>query len=346
MPQSFKVIFKKDTQRQFLEHVEKKISVANMARLCACSERTIRDWRREKFPMDEACFVKLCKRIRMTPPKEISLLSRYAHTSEAGKKGAMAMLQKFGGFPADEAYRKAQWKKWWDTNGKFHLPSHLLPIPLHKPRKSADLAEFVGIVMGDGSISDYQVSITLHQADDLSYSRYIAKLIKKLFHLTPKVYHRPKYSVLVIVVSRRELVSLLHSFGLPIGNKIRQRLAIPNWIKDKEAYTIACVRGLLDTDGTVINHQYTVNGKMYCYKKLAFTSASQQLRDDVARIFANVGIKSRIAGRDVRIDSVENVRRYFEKIGSNNPKHLKRYKNSSTISSLRRVAPNGKAAAC
>ena len=85
---------------------------------------------------------------------------------------------------------------------------------------------------------------------------------------------------------------------------------------------------------------------MYYYKKLAFTSASQQLRDEVARILANVGITSRIAGRDVRIDSVENVRRYFEKIGSNNPKHLKRYKNSSTISSLRRVAPNGKAAAC
>ena len=152
--------------------------------------------------------------------------------------------------------------------------------------------------------------------------------MKELFRVDPSIYHSPKYSVNDIVISRTGLVEHLHSLGLLIGNKIKQNLDIPEWIVSRKEYAIACVRGLVDTDGCLIIHKYKVNGKWYLYKKLSFTTASSPLRSTVYRIFQEVGLTPRIAqNRDVRIDSQADMKKYFEIIGSHNPKHLNKYVN-------------------
>lgn len=309
----------------FIELAEKKYSVEKIAQICSCSPRTIRDWRREKFDMQLACAQSLSKHVRTPLPKNIIIRDRYAHVQRAGRKGARVTIARYGHMPIDEQHRKAQWQKWWKKVGQFRQPPQFKAKGTHKPGKSVELAEFIGTMMGDGGLSKYQACITLHHIDDREYINFIAKRIRKLFHIQPALYHLPKKSVYNIVVSRSEIVKYLHALGLPIGNKVRQEFDIPDWIRKNRKFAIACVRGLVDTDGSVFTHSYTVKGKLYSYKKLSFCSRSKPLQHSVARILTDVGMRARISGYDVCLDSIADMEKYFALIGSNNPKHLKRY---------------------
>jgi len=182
-------------------------------------------------------------------------------------------------------------------------------------------------MMGDGGITANQVTITLNCFDEKIYSKFVVALIRRLFGVTSSVYLDIKDSVLNIVVSRTNLVDFCVSQGLVIGNKVRKQIDIPDWIKKEEDFKVACVRGLVDTDGSVFTHRYKVNGKYYAYKKLAFTSLSFPLLSSVYQILKDKGLGPRIMrNKDVRIENVAGVKKYFQIFGSHNPKHIRRYK--------------------
>lgn len=331
MAETFKdkrAVFPSGKQRAFLERVAKEMTVAEMARISRRSERTLRDWRREKFSMPLTAVHSLSKRSGVPIPKSIGERDAYAHIAKASKIGLVAVIKKYGRIPRDEKYRKERWHAWWEASGKFKKNPILKSKAIHRPKHSEKLAEFVGIMMGDGGISEYQIVITLHHIDDLEYSGFVVDLITKLFKVIPSIYPSPKNSVNDIVVSRKELVRYLHELGLPIGNKVRQQFDIPEWIKSNQKFSIACLRGLIDTDGCVFTHRYKVKGKWYAYKKLSFTSASMPLRESVYMLLREYGFYPRIADSNVRLDRVEDIERYFSNIGSHNPKHLRRYGNT------------------
>lgn len=329
MPESSKndiVVFVAGAQRQFIEDVRKSIPIEDIARLCSCSTRTVRDWQREKFNMRLVSAEILSQKTHVPLPTIVSTRSQYSHTSAAGKKGATALLKKFGRIPVDPEYRNTQWEKWWDRKGKFERPAEFQPRRVHFPKKSVELAEFIGTMMGDGGMHAYQAFITLHHIDDRAYGDFIIGRIRTLFDVEPSVYHRPKYSTISITISRRSLVLKLHALGLPIGNKVRQEFDMPDWIKKNQQYAIACIRGLIDTDGSVITHSYRSKSKWYRYKKLSFCTYSKPLQFSVAQLLSHLGMRPRISGHDVRLDSISDVQTYFSLIGSHNPKHLERYR--------------------
>lgn len=323
-----RAIFPPNKQRAFLERVGEFLSVTDVARISHCSERAVRDWRREKFSMPLAVIQALSARTNVPVPKNIKIQDAYANNAKAGKMGIAAVIKKYGGIPRDEKYRKKQWCLWWESTGKFEKNLIFETKAVYKPRRSVELAEFVGIMMGDGGISKYQIAITLHHIDDLEYTSFVASIIEKLFKVTPSIYHSPKDSINDIVVSRKELVQYLHKLGLPIGNKVKQQFDIPEWIKRNEKFSIACLRGLVDTDGSVFTHRYRVKNTQYAYKKLSFTSASTPLLKSAHAILRKLGLNSKLRTRDVRLESIADMKRYFLIIGSHNPKHLRRYKST------------------
>ncbi|MFX0051218.1 MAG: hypothetical protein ACFE8U_08010, partial [Candidatus Hermodarchaeota archaeon] len=75
------------------------------------------------------------------------------------------------------------------------------------------------------------------------------KLIKKLFDYDVKL-HKSKHKKLVhFRIHSVLLVQELERLGLKCGNKVKQQVGVPNWIQNNTSYSIACVRGLIDTDG-------------------------------------------------------------------------------------------------
>ncbi len=298
-----------------------------MAEFLNISRRTLTDWKREKFLMPLLVVRKLCAKSKLPLPKNVSIVPEFWYTSKAGRIGGNAVVKKYGAVGGNSDARRAKWRRWWKAKGRFQSNPLFTRMSFQKPKPDEKLAEFFGVMMGDGGMSRFQIKITLHHKDDLEFTQYVIHLIRHLFKIKPSVYHRPKLSVNDIVISRIGLVDYLHFLGLPIGNKIKQKFDISNWIKTNKDFSINCVRGLVDTDGSVVIHKYRVNKKLYSYKKLEFTSLSRPMLDSVFKIMKDNGLHPRIArGRAVHLDSQNDVDRYFEVFGSHNPKHLMRYR--------------------
>lgn len=302
---------------------------SDIAQVLGLHPRTIRDWAREKNRMPYSAAKQLAQKTAITLPGNTRVLTWREHLRRAGKAGGKALVKKHGGRVAkNEKHRLRKWREWWEKIGRhqFH-PIINKPLPIQKPARSPSLAEFVGIMIGDGGISPSQVVITLHRFDDKEFSQHVRKLIRKLFGVIPGTHESRDALADDIVVSRVKLVRFcVDKLGLKLGNKIKQKVDIPLWIKKNQKYLRACVRGLIDTDGSVFTHRYRIKGKLYQYKKLSFTSASEPLRQSVFESFLSWKLHPRLAGnRDVRLDSQEDMRKYFAVIGSHNPKHLKRY---------------------
>lgn len=302
------------------------LSVSEIATVCSCSERTVRDWRRERFLMDYACIEKLCVATNTSLP-DVHRIPRYAHARTAGRKGGAAVVRKYGRVPVDESIRKERWRQWWETTGKYKNGGILVPKSIYKPRKNAKLAEFIGIMLGDGGISNAQLTVTLHSHDDREYGAYVSQLIQTLFATPVSIRPRRDSRATGYVVSRRELVLFCtNELGLKKGNKVTQQVDIPEWVKANRRFVIACIRGLIDTDGCVLTHSYKVQGKQYRYKKIVFTNRSKPLLDSVYTLLMQLGIRTRHTHQDdLWLDSRESVEQYMRIVGSNNPKHLKRY---------------------
>ena len=159
------------------------------------------------------------------------------------------------------------------------------------------------------------------------YSKFVINLISKLFGFQPSVSIRKDFNVIVITGSGIKSIKYFQTIGLKIGNKVKQQVDVPKWIQDNIDYQIACLRGLMDTDGGVFLHRYKVNGKRYIYKKISFTNKSVPLLRFVVRVLKCLKYSPKL------IDKVENkkvwlyneseVNRYLREIGSNNFRLLK-----------------------
>lgn len=327
-----RVRFPRGAQKAFLQHCRKTLRLASrdLAVLLKISVRTLTDWQREKFLMPFSAAATLAQKTNHPLAKNIEVLAPYWYAVKGARKGGFAMYRKHGRVGGDPMHRRQKWYEWWEREGKTK-PHPILnaAIPIRKPGKSTELAEFTGVMLGDGGLSKYQLRITLNYFDDKAYGKFVVKLIQKLFMVKPALYNEIKNSAFDISVSRRELVKFcVKELGLKIGNKIKQQADMPNWIKQSRKFQTACVRGLVDTDGSIFTHRYKVNGKWYRYKKLDFSSSSEPLRKSVYNALSSIGLNPRLTRpKNIRLDSKEDMRKYFLLVGSHNPKHLMRYTN-------------------
>lgn len=171
-----------------------------------------------------------------------------------------------------------------------------LPNEFRKPECSVELAEFVGIVLGDGGLTRDQCVISLHMIDDIEYSEYVRVIINKLFDANATTVSYPKHHVIKVVVSGISLIKILESFGLKVGNKMKHKIDIPDWIKDNREYLRACRRGLYDTDGATFTHKHTVLGHKYVHFGVGFCSASKPLFNSYALGLTQFGLEPHFNG--------------------------------------------------
>lgn len=202
---------------------------------------------------------------------------------------------------------------------KFPKKSHRKAILI--PRLSASLAEFFGVMLGDGGINNlWQANITMNSVEDAKYAIYIEHLIQRLFEISPAVRKRKGRNALVISVASTTLVDFLVAQGLPRGNKLKNGVRIPSWILKKRSYRVACVRGLMDTDGCLFIHSHKVAGKSYRNIGLCFTSYSPEMLRQVAEVFEEFGIMPHIGsqGRNIYLYRADTVAKYLKVFGTSN----------------------------
>lgn len=286
--------------------------------------RTLNDWKREKYSLPLTILGVLCKLTGLKRPQDIEVRPPFWSVKKAGAVAGKLVYQKYGAIGGDPAKRKQKWLEWWHKFGKFNPNKYFVPKEIFLPKRSADLAEFVGIMMGDGGITQKQTTITLNSNNDKQYSLHVINLIKKLFKIKPSIYF--KKNVLSIVISRKKLVKFCKSIGLCIGGKVKQQFDIPAWVKNKKCFAVACIRGLMDTDGCIFNECHKINKKLYCYPRLSFVSHSEPLRNSVYKLLKRFGFSAKVRNRrSVQLENRKDILRYFGFIRTNNPKHKTRF---------------------
>ncbi|MEK6881402.1 MAG: LAGLIDADG family homing endonuclease [Nanoarchaeota archaeon] len=208
------------------------------------------------------------------------------------------------------------------NSGSFREPKLLVTKP------SKELAEITGIILGDGNIwcksgGYYYVRIAGDAVKDRDYLlNYVKPIFEKLFKKKMHKIERPKNNELFISIGNKDIVFTLKHFGLSEGDKLKNNVQIPRWVFSSKEYLRACVRGLIDTDGSVC----PITGRNYPY--IWFSSAIENLRktfDEAMNILEIKTSKWNVReGRtpDVYIGSKEYIAKYLKTISFKNERHL------------------------
>lgn len=306
-----RVLLSKNIQILLCSSAKEKseLSWYQLARYLEVKSRAFENWYRGIYLLPEEIFIKL-NSISGLNLKDYKLVS----DNWGRVKGGRASIKQQGG---------SFWTLEGSTKGGTNSAKKIL-----LPKYSKDLAEFIGIMLGDGGISRDQINVTLGYSTDKKYVPYIKGLIRKLFRIKTSIYRSRSKDFIRIRASGVNLVKNLLKLGLIQGNKIKQQFDIPIWIKKKDEYISACIRGMIDTDGCVHRKvRRELNGIEYRSIGITFCSASRPLQISLVKLFNILGFKVAISGRTIYLCGKEQIERYIKEIGFSNPKHLKRYKN-------------------
>jgi len=327
-----RVKFPKNGQRQFLKKSLSSLNanVSGLAKRIHVCDRTVRDWKREKNNMNFSSLFLICTKTDARLPKDIKVLPPYWSTKKASKLGGRRAIELYGSPGTLEGRRKGG----LNTQRKFQSnPTYArkIGVKLRKeikhPHKSECLAEFAGIMLGDGCVcSPYQVSVAFNGQIDGQYARYIQQLVENLFGIFSKL-QIGKNGSANIVISAVNLVKFLDKVGIRKGNKVKNQVDVPRWIFEKKEHQIGCLRGLFDTDGCVYRHKYKVSGKRYSYTKMSFRNYSIPILYSIKKMLENLQFSPVIdvKHQTIYINRKKEVKKYFTEIDTSNPRYRKKF---------------------
>lgn len=326
-----RIKFLRGQQTEFLSQVifKSKFSTKQLAHLAGVHSRSFSDWKKENSTMSLSAAELFCKQFKVVFPEDKSVMeTRWKNTQkEANKKGGYGRFYKYGSPGTQEGRSKGGKISLEKLRAEGRASKIKQYTFLKEPNK--DLAELIGIMLGDGGIHLGQCTITLNAEKDKKYAEYISSLGEKLFGEKPKFFKRKNECTLVVYYYGSALVEYLLSLGLRSGNKVRQQVGVPEWILESIEYKKACLRGLMDTDGGIFLHRYYVKGKRYQYKKLSFTNRSVPLLRFVNQTLQELGftpkVIEQVANKKVWLYNMQEVNRYLDIVGTSNSRLLALY---------------------
>jgi len=144
----------------------------------------------------------------------------------------------------------------------------------------------IGIALGDGNLSNPNMRATrLRVTCDKKYiklAHHIKTSIEKLLPENKTSFVDRKKNYLDISCYSNYWEQLL-GWKAGKGRKIEQAISVPWWIKKNKHYIKNCLRGLLQTDGSIYNDRG--------YAMVNFVNHSKNLAQDVALMITALGYK-------------------------------------------------------
>lgn len=216
-----------------------------------------------------------------------------------------------------------KWQTVYDRLKRLDIPTHpeLKINYLRKrsdviiPAYSDELAEFFGMMLGDGHLSHFQVTVCLG-TKEMAYAEYVAEFIGKLFGCPGKIAinshgHRTVYFGSV------EATQWLQSEGL-VFNKVKYQVDAPEWIFEKKSYMERFLRGFFDTDGSVYELRFGI--------QISLVNRSLPLLASLQRMLLELEYSvSAISGYNLYITKIRDIERFFNEIAPQNIKHRERF---------------------
>jgi len=200
---------------------------------------------------------------------------------------------------------------------------------------SNELAELIGIIIGDGNIyrknNKYRVGFTGNIANDKEYFEYIKKLIKKEWNKDARIFVGGRG--LRIVINSKEVCNLLiNELKLPYGEGKGEKVVIPEIIAQNWNIVRHTIRGIVDTDGSVFISR---KPRIEKYPSIEITTTSQKLAIQLKKILEVRGFRvnkirvvlsknSILPINRIALNGRVQLKKWKEEIGFSNPYKLER----------------------
>ncbi len=210
------------------------------------------------------------------------------------------------------------------------------------PEKSEELAEFIGILMGDGFMNYYEkrrefvIDIAGNKLKDRDYlENFVSSLVKELFNLTPSFIIKKNQNSINLRIRSKSIFYFLKQSGFPVGRK--GEVFPPQWIIKKDLLFRRFIRGIFDTDGYLC----IKNKEGKKYPVIGLVSKSISLLEPIKCFLESLNITSYLGSHSsnnnprykkewivykLQISGNKNVNLFFKEIGSNNQRNKLKHK--------------------
>jgi len=200
-----------------------------------------------------------------------------------------------------------------------------------KSKLTPEIAELVGIILGDGHLHKKSNSITIVGSleEIYYYTNHVMPLFNRVFGKIPKLRKRNDRNSYYLQLENKEVFDfLIRKVGLIRGNKVNAR--IPEFILKNRKAIIPFLRGLFDTDGCLKFSKQ--NSEINYYPRLQFTFRKTYFSREVGGILSKAGFnyctwnEERFNGLiSYQISGKDNLYRWFDIIKPSNPVHLSKF---------------------
>lgn len=191
--------------------------------------------------------------------------------------------------------------------------SYYRKLPINSNKKLQSY--IIGVALGDGNLSNPNGrAIRLRITCDKKYPLLIKHITNCLLSLLPKNK--------IAIVDRKNCIDISSYsnnwqkllWRWDRGSKDKQNVAVPNWIKKDKNFTKECLRGLLQTDGSIY---YDRN-----YLMINFVNTASNLSSDVFEMIKNLGhapnlqkLKQKNGKIKYTVRIAKNTQKFIKKIG-------------------------------
>ena len=184
-------------------------------------------------------------------------------------------------------------------------------------------AELVGTLLGDGSfyMSGYnnEVDIALNVRDK-NHKNYVKKLLENVTGSSVTEKYPATSNCVHLRISKKSPVENLLKISLiKPGNKIKNKVTIPDWVWKNPQFVSSCLRGLIDTDGCI----YKMQPQWPNLFQISFKNNDTRLLKDTRRAFMELGFHpSKVFGNRIVLTRQNEIKKYHDTIGTNNDRNI------------------------
>lgn len=201
--------------------------------------------------------------------------------------------------------------------------------------KEEKIAEFVGIMLGDGHIGIYNTKagekLKVHRSIKVSldsrnkdYINHVKKIMEEVLDTEMKLNYKKTENAIDICTHKKEKLSyVLNEIGLKMSPKWNSMEIPEKYCKGKLGLIV--LKGLFDTDGCL--SIFDNNGIIY--PRIEIRLCPSPAQEQINKILNEFGFKYKIQRLErgktrIRISGKRELKKWFDLVGSSNPVHVEK----------------------
>jgi len=168
-------------------------------------------------------------------------------------------------------------------------------------KKNGDLAELIGVTLGDGHLCLYPRTEELRIISNSKNTGFIERyacLLEKVFKKKPYVINSKLSNSTKIGLYEKNISKRIQ---IPTGARKNLMIMVPDWILRDKKYIVRYLRGLYEAEGS-----FNVHSPTYTYK-FSFSNSNESMLNNVFDLMKIIGFNPHKSKNQIQISKKEEV---------------------------------------